>query len=122
MVKTTENKIRVGTENGQVASSTSTATLPSPQLDADFPTMGYIMPTFTNALIGVGPISDGNCTVVLRKEDITVMSTQGKPILQGWREKKIPRLRRFALSPDEIEERKYTTTSERGPEAIVYTT
>ena len=77
-----------------------TATLQIPQLDADFPTTGYIMPNFTNTLIGVGPICDTNCTVVFRKEDVTVMSLDGKPIIQGWREKKLPRLWRFALRPD----------------------
>ena len=114
---TTAKKIRVVTSNGQVASSTATATLPIPQLDADFPKTGYIMPTFTNTLIGVGPICDANFTVVFRKEDVTVMSPQGKPILQGWREKTIPRIWRFALSPDETKEKKYITTSQKGPEA-----
>ena len=54
---------------------------------------------------------------MFRKEDVTVMSPEGKPILRGWREKKLPRLWRFALIPDEREERKYTTTSQKGPEA-----
>ena len=53
---TTGKQIRVGTANGQVSSSTATATLSIPQVNADFPTKGYIMPTFTNTLIGVGPI------------------------------------------------------------------
>ena len=75
------------------------------------------MPTFTNTLIGVGPICDANCTVVLKKEDVTVLSPEGKPILQGWREDKLPRLRKFALSPDERKERVYTTTSEKKTEA-----
>ena len=35
---TTEKKIRVGTANGQVASSISTVTLTIPQINADFPT------------------------------------------------------------------------------------
>ena len=42
-----KNKIRVGTANGKVAISIATATLPIPQLNSDFPTKGYIMPTFT---------------------------------------------------------------------------
>ena len=66
-MNTTAKKIRVGTANGQVASSTATVTLPIPQLDADFPTKGYIMNTFTNTLIIVGPICDANYTVVFRK-------------------------------------------------------
>ena len=100
-----------------MAISTAKATLPIPQLAADFPTMGYIMPTFTNTLIGVGPICDANCTVVFRKEDVTFMSPDGKPIFQGWREKKLPRLWRFALRPDKRGDRKYTTTSQKVPEA-----
>ena len=66
-LKTTAKKIRVGTANGQVETSTATDTLPIPQLATDFPTTGYIMHTFTNTLIGVGPICDANCTVVFRK-------------------------------------------------------
>ena len=42
--------IRVGTDNGQVANSTAMATLPIPQVKADFPTKGYIMPTFTTVV------------------------------------------------------------------------
>ena len=82
---TSGSKIRVGTANGQVAISTEKATLPIPQLAAYFPTTGYIMPIFTNTLISVGPICDANCTVVFKKEDVTVISPEGKHILQGWR-------------------------------------
>ena len=120
-MNTTTKKIIVGTSNGQVAITTEMATLPIPQLDTDFPTKGYIMPTFTHTLIVVGPICDADCTVVFKKEDFKVISPMGKPILKGWREKKRPRLWRFSLSTDEIEEKKYTTTSQTGLEAnIVY--
>ena len=74
---TTGKQIRVGIENLQVASFTATATLSIPQLNADFPTKSYIMPTFTHTLIGVGPICDANCTVVFKKEHVTVLSPQG---------------------------------------------
>ena len=53
----------------------------SQKLAADFPTTGYIMTTFTNTLIGVGPICDANFTVVFRKEHVTVISLEGKPII-----------------------------------------
>ena len=88
-LNTTAQKIKLGTANGQVATSTATATLPITQLAADFPTKGYIMPTSTNTLIGVGTICDANCKVVFRKEDVTVMSPDGKPIIQEWIEKKL---------------------------------
>ena len=99
-------RIRVGTANVQVETSTSKETLPIPKLAAYFPTMGYIMPTFTNTLIGIGPICDGNCTVVFKKQDATVISPEDKPILQGRREKKLPRLSRFALKPKDRDEQK----------------
>ena len=71
---TIASKIIVVNVNRQVEIPTAKDTLPIPQLAADFPTTGYIMPTFTNTLIGVGPICDANCTVVFRKEDVTFMS------------------------------------------------
>ena len=52
---------------------------------ADFPTTGYIMPSFTNTIIGYGPICDANCTVVFKKKDATVLSSEDKPIIKGWR-------------------------------------
>ena len=82
---TSDATIKVGTYNGQVATSAAKATLSIPQLTADFPTMGYIMPDFTNTFIGVGPISDANCTLVFKDKAVTILSPEGKPILQGWR-------------------------------------
>ena len=75
------------------------------------------MPIFTNTPIGVGPICDANFTVVFRKEDVTVLSPQGKPILQGWIEYKLPPLWIFALSPDGGKEKLYTTTSQKNSDA-----
>ena len=62
---TTGKQIRVGTANGQVANSTDMATIPIPQVNAYLPKKGYIMPTFTNTLIGVGTICDGRHNVSL---------------------------------------------------------
>ena len=102
---TNGKQIRVSTSNGQVENSTDIATIPIPQVNAYFPKKGYIMSTFKNTLIGVGPICDANCTVVFKKEYVTVLSPGGEPILQGWREDKLPRLWRFFLSPDEGQKR-----------------
>ena len=81
---TSASRIIVGKSNGQVAISTANATLLFPQLASDFPTTGYIIPTFTNTLIGIGPICDANYTVVFNKHDVTVFSPEGKPILWWW--------------------------------------
>ena len=53
---TSASQISVGTANIHVERSSATATLPIPQLKAYFPTTGYIMPSFTNTLVGVGPM------------------------------------------------------------------
>ena len=93
------------------------ATLPIPQVKEDFPTKGYIMPTFTNTLFGVGPICYADSIVVFKKEDVTVLSPIGEPILQRWGEYKLPRLWRFPLIPDTKQKGIYTTTSQNKPEA-----
>ena len=114
---TSTTKIRVVTENGKVATSAEKATLTIPQLAADFPTTGYIMPTFTNTLIGIGTICDTNCTVMFKKQHVIVISPEGKPILQGRREKKLPHLWRFDLKPNDRGKQKYTTTNQKRPES-----
>ena len=114
---TSAAKIRVGTANGQLATSAAKATLPIPKLSTDFPKTGYIMPYFNNTLIGVGPICDANCTVVFKKKYVTVLSPEGKTILQEWRENKLPRLWRFALKPNDKGIHNYTTTNQKRPAA-----
>ena len=109
--------IKVGTANGKVETSVEKANLPIPKLAEDFHTTGYIMPSFTNTLIGVGPIYDANCTVIFKKKDVTVLSTGCKKILTGWREKKLPRLWRFALKPNNNIITDYTTNSQKNPAA-----
>ena len=85
--KTSASQISVGTATGHVERSSATATLPTLQLEEDFPTTGYIMPSFTSTLVGVGPICDAECTVLFTKKYVKVLSPVGKPILTGWREK-----------------------------------
>ena len=75
--------------------------------------MEYIMPYSTNKIIVVGSICDANCTIVFKKKDVTALSTEGKQILRGWREKKLPRLWRFPLKPNENSIKKYTTTNQK---------
>ena len=101
--------IKVGTANGQVETSAAKYTLPISQFAANFPTMGYIMPSFTNTLIGVGTICDANCTITLKKKDVAVISTEGKKILRGWIEKKPPRLWRVSIKPNYNSIKDYTT-------------
>ena len=73
------------------------------------------MPSFTNTLIGVGPICDSDCTVIFTRQHVTVLSPKGKAILIGWREKKLTRLWRFALKPTENVINYYRTTSPTTP-------
>ena len=75
--ETSAATIKVGTENGQVENLSAKDKLPIPQLEADFPTTGYIMLSYTTTLIFVGPICDADCTVVFNKKDVTVLSPEG---------------------------------------------
>ena len=74
----------VGTSNGKMVRSAATATLSIPQLAADFPTTGYIVPYFTNTRISIGPICDADCKVLFTKKDVVLISPEGKTILTGW--------------------------------------
>ena len=80
---TSTPKICAGTATGHVESSLATVSLPILQLEADFLNTGYIMPSFTNTLVGVGTICDADCTVLFAKHDVTVFSPEGNPILTG---------------------------------------
>ena len=57
------------------------------------------MSSFTNTIVGVGPICDADCTVLFTKHNLTVFSPEGKLILTGWREKDMAKLWRFDLRP-----------------------
>ena len=95
----------------------TTAILSIPQLISEFPTTRYIMPSFTNTLVGVGPICDAYCTVVFTKKYVTVFSPKGNPILKGWREKKLPRLWSFSMLPTEEFLMHYTPKRQTTPSA-----
>ena len=109
--------ISVGKANGQVENSLEKATLPIPQLAADLTTTGYIMPSFTNTIVGVGPICDADCTVVFTKQDVTLLSPKREAIITGWREKKLPKLCSFALKPTEEMIKNHTSTRLTTPAA-----
>ena len=93
-------QISVGTANVHIERSSADATLPISQLEADFPTTGYIMLSFTNTVVGVGSICDTDCTVLFAKHYVRLFSPGGNPVLTGWREKEMPKLWRFALIPN----------------------
>ena len=58
------------------------------------------MPTFTDTLVGIGPICDAGYTVTFTSTDVTVYSERGLLILTGWRETQMQKMWRFALSPN----------------------
>ena len=75
------------------------------------------MPSFTNTIIGVGPICDADCTVVFTKKDVTVLSPKCKAIPTFWIKKKVPSLWRFSLKPTKQLIKDYTKTSQTTPAA-----
>ena len=114
---TSADTIKVGTANGQVETSSEKDTLLIPQLEADSPTNGYIIPSLTDTLIGVGHICDAKRTVIFKTKDVTVLSPEGKKILTGRREKKLLRLWHFALKPEDNSITDYKTTNQTTPVA-----
>ena len=92
-------QIRVGTASGQIQHSSARATLTMPQLPEYFPKTGHVMPEFKHSLMGLGSICDANCTVLFSKAAVTIFDPQGKPLLQGWRDRHGAKLWRFALRP-----------------------
>ena len=97
---TSAPQISVGTATVHVDRLSVTASLPIPQLVENFPTTGYITPSFNNILVGVRPICNADCIVLFYKKNVTVFSPEGNTILTGWIEKEISKLWRFALRPN----------------------
>ena len=54
---------------------------------------------------------------MFKKRDVTVLSPEGKPILQGRIERKLPHLWHFALKPNDRSIHNYITTNQKGPAA-----
>ena len=90
-------KISVGTATGHIERFSANAALPIPQFAEYFPTIGYIMPSFTNTLVGFGPIYNEDYTVLFANHNVKVFSPRGKPNLMGWRENEMLKLWRFFL-------------------------
>ena len=80
---TSTPNICVGTATGHVERLSTTASLPIPQLVADFMSTGYIMSSFTNTLAGVVLIYDADCKVLFANHDVTLFSPEYKLILTG---------------------------------------
>ena len=55
-VDSTTPKINVGTAAGMPQTSIATCDLAIPNLPADFPKTGYVMPEFHQNLVGIGPM------------------------------------------------------------------
>ena len=58
------------------------------------------MPSFSNMLVGIGPICNAGCTAKFIDVDVTVYLAEGKPILTGWQETDMPKMWQFALCQD----------------------
>ena len=91
--------IVVGTATGQQQTSSATAKHRIPHLPEEFPRTGHIMPSFSQTLVGIGPICDAGFAVTFSKEDVVVHDKTGRDILTGWRKPTGARLWRFSLLP-----------------------
>ena len=90
----------LGTENGQLVRSSAMEFLPITQTDHYFPTNGYVIPSFANTLVGIGPLYNTSCYVTLVNHDVMFNNPRGHPILTGWWDHSVsPKLWHFALQP-----------------------
>ncbi|KAL7525219.1 hypothetical protein ACHAXR_001556, partial [Thalassiosira sp. AJA248-18] len=93
--------IAVGTASGQRQLSSATAKHCIPNLPADFPRSGHVMPGFQQTLVGIGPICDAGFTVHFSDVDVIVRDKNGREVLSGWRALDEPaKLWHFNLLPE----------------------
>ncbi len=77
-----------------MVASATLASVPSLPQDS---MVGHVMPTFPHSLIGLGPFSDQDCTIVFNKTTVTVYDASGHTILAGWCEQTGARLWHFPM-------------------------
>ena len=66
--------IQVGTAYGESQRSSSTCELAIPNLPADFPVSGHVIPVFQENLVGIGPICDADYSVTFTKDAFSMYS------------------------------------------------
>ena len=57
---------------------------------------GHLMPEFANNLVDIGRFCDEGCNITYTTNDVTIFDLNGKPIVRGWRENPIFKLRRMS--------------------------
>ena len=74
---------RVGTASGQSMMLTGTCELVLPQLPSDLPTTEHVMLGFQENFVGVGPVCDDKCTVILSKHAVNIYRPNGTTLITG---------------------------------------
>ena len=95
----TARRIRVSTAPGQIINSESTCDNSIPWLPSNFITTCHVMPGFQENLVGMCTMWDAVYTVTLTKNEVTIYSPTGTPIITGCREYIVPCLWRMSLLP-----------------------
>ena len=75
--------IKVGTPSGTRYISTASSNL---ELTTIPVRDGHIIPGFQHKLIGIGPLCDHRCKLLLKKHTVYILDEASKVLLQGWRE------------------------------------
>ena len=60
-----------------------------------------MMPNFHHKLMGIGPLCNHECHVVIEQTKVTVFSEDSTELLRGWRETTGSKLWRFSLRPND---------------------
>ncbi len=80
---TSAPSISVGTANGTIACSSTSAQLKLTNLQPSA-RQGHIMPSFTKTLVGIAPLCNTNLVVIFTNHDVKAINQAGATILEGW--------------------------------------
>ncbi len=76
--------VGVTVANGCHKCSVVSGTLASISMLPPTTILGHVMPSFSHALIGLGPFANQGCKIVFNKTSVTVFHPDSHPILKGW--------------------------------------
>ena len=83
-IQPVDSGISVSLPNGQVITSTHTATLNLPSLPLSARS-AHIFPTLTGSLLSIGMLTDAGLTAVYTADAVRILDSNGSIVLAGWR-------------------------------------
>ena len=93
--------IQVGTELGQLQTSSASCKLDLPGITKVLRTLGDVMPGFHHNLLGIGEFCDAYCKVLFTKTSVAIFEKKGEPVITVWRENNNTKLWNISFLPND---------------------